>query len=97
MFNSIFETVVKGSNTIFLVLSEDDYFLSYESLSIDSAQELVNNYFKFRGKDGVPHVVDMDFDAATHRIKLTVDVDYERDYKLEPMSIIEFTNEGQTQ
>lgn len=92
MFNSIFETVVRGSNVIFLVLSEEDYFLSYESLSLDSTQELVDNYFKFRGRDGAPRVTDVDLDKSTHKVKIMVKVDYEKEHEMEPMSITEFTN-----
>jgi hypothetical protein len=94
MYNSIFETVEKGSNTMHLVVSDEDYFLSYESLSEEATQDLVNNYFKFRGRDGVPRVVDVDHDRDRNRIKITIDVDYEREYKLEPMSIYEIGDEG---
>jgi hypothetical protein len=92
MFENIFETVVKGSNTIFLDIPEEDYFFSYDTLSPKSAQELTNNYFKTKAKDGVPKVTDVDFDSSTHRVKILLEVDYNRDYKLEQYNIPDALN-----
>jgi hypothetical protein len=83
MYNNIYETVIKGSNTVFLDLPEDEYFLAYDNLSRENVQELVRNYFNFRGRDGIPLVADINVDAVTHRIKITVDMNYDRDTKLE--------------
>lgn len=92
MFDNIFETVVKGSNTVFLDIPEDDYFFRYESLSEDSAQELVSDYFITRARDGIPHVKDVTFDGLTHRVRVTVAVDHKRENKLDQYQIPDFLN-----
>ena len=92
MFDNIFETVVKGSNTVFLDIPEDDYFFRYESLREDAAQELVNDYFIARSRDGIPHVTDISFDALTHRVKIMVEVDHKREHKLDQYQIPDFLN-----
>lgn len=86
MYSSIYETVINGSNTVFLNIPEEEYFLSYENLSRENVQDLVDNYFKFTGRDGVPLVADIDVDKVINRIKVTVDVEYERHKKIEPAS-----------
>jgi hypothetical protein len=90
MYNNIYETVVKGSNTMFLGISEEDYFLSYENLDNNSAQDLVNKYFRFKGRDGAPNVLDVDFDSVTHNVKITVEVNYDEENKAEPTNIPNF-------
>lgn len=92
MYDSIFETVVRGSNTVFLDIPEDDYFLSYDDISRDSAQEIAEDYFKFKGRDGTPHVRDISYDVSTNRVKIEVAVDYHRKYKLEPYTVPDMLN-----
>ena len=92
IYNNIYETVVIGSNTIFLGVTEKDYFLSYESLTVESAQDLVENYFNFKGRDGAPKVIDVDLDNITHGIKITINVEYDKDTNREPASIPPFLN-----
>lgn len=75
MIENIFETVIMGSNKVFLNMPEDDYFFSYDFLNIESAKDLVETYFRLRGRDGIPHVVDIEHDAPTHRVKITLEVD----------------------
>jgi hypothetical protein len=86
MYNSIYETVIKGSNTVFLDLPEEEYFLSYNNLSRENVQDLVKSYFDFRGRDGVPLVGDINVDPITHKIRITVDVKYDSGCKIEPMT-----------
>jgi len=92
MFENIFETVVKGSNTVFLDIPESDYFFRYESLSQDDAQELVNDYFISRSRDGIPHVKDVTFDASIHRVKITVQVEHDREHKLDAYQVPDSLN-----
>lgn len=87
MYSSIHEVVSEGSDTIILAIPEKEYFLSYESLTIEAAQELVENYFKYKGRDGVPTVMDVDFNSNTRNVKITVDMRYDRDYKILPLDI----------
>lgn len=83
MFESILETVSEGSNTIFLDIPEKDYFFSYNTISETSAQELTDNYFKTKAKDGIPHVKEINFDSSTHKVKILLEIDYNRQHKLE--------------
>lgn len=87
MFENIFETVVKGSSTIFLNVPENDYFLSYQDIDIEAAEEITGNYFTIKGKDGVPHVKDIDFDSSTHKVKITVDVEKSMNKKFDAANI----------
>ncbi|HCW04518.1 MAG TPA: hypothetical protein DGK91_08315 [Clostridium sp.] len=84
MYSDIYEIVSDTSNTVSLVIHEKDYFLSYEDLTKENAQDLAENYFKFKGRDGVPVVTDINRNANTGRIQVTVKMEYERDFKLEP-------------
>lgn len=78
MLDSIFETVIRGSNTVFLDIPEDDYFLSYNNISKEAAEDLTKFYFEYRGKDGTPEVQDIVYDPTLHRVKVTVKVDYDK-------------------
>lgn len=78
MYEDIFETIVLGSNTIFLDIPEKDYFLSYEDLSMASAEEITENYFKTKRKDGVPTVRDIEHDTTTHMVKISIDVSFNK-------------------
>ena len=92
VYENIFETVVKGSNTIFLDIPEEDYFFSYDTISPKSAQELTDNYFKTKAKDGIPRVKDIDFDASIHRVKILLEVEYNRAHKLEAYTVPDSLN-----
>ena len=83
MFNDIFDTIIKGSNTMFLDIPEDEYYLSYNDLSYENAQGLVDSYFLTKGKDGIPKVIDTNIDPVTHRVKITLEVEMDREHKLE--------------
>lgn len=76
MFENIFETIVKGSNTVFLDMPEEDYVFSYGPLSIKAAQDLADNYFLLRSREGVPHVTNISSDPGTHSVKITLEVDH---------------------
>ncbi|WP_034868996.1 hypothetical protein [Clostridium lundense] len=74
MVESVFETIIMGSNTVFLDMPEDEYLLKYTSLSLDSAQNLADYYFKYRGRDVMPEVKDIDLNPDTHSVKITVEL-----------------------
>ncbi|KAJ53842.1 hypothetical protein BD780_002808 [Clostridium tetanomorphum] len=74
MVESVFETIIMGSNTIFLDIPEEQYLLKYTSLSLDSAQNLADYYFKYRGRDVMPEVKDIDLNSDIHRVKITVEL-----------------------
>ena len=92
MYRDIYEIVSNNSNTVNLVIHEDDYFLSYDDLDKENVKDLVENYFRFTGRDGIPVVADIDRDVNTHRIQIRVDVDYDREYKMEPASTPDMLN-----
>lgn len=49
MSYNIFETVVKGSNTVFLDIPSEQYFSYYDRLDKKSADNIVKDYFINRG------------------------------------------------
>lgn len=92
MYSDIYEAVLPGSDTVLLVMHERDYFQTYEDLTEENCEDLVVNYFRFTGRDGVPKVSNIDMNHNTGRIQITVDVDYDRDHKLEPMKTPDVLN-----
>ena len=92
LFENIFETVVKGSNTIFLDVNDSDYYLSYENINKKAAEEITNNYFRLKQKAGVPEIIDISDDKFAHTIKITVEVDSQSDSKLKPYIIPDSLN-----
>ena len=92
MLENIFETVVVGSNTVFLNIPEDDYFLSYNDISSGAAEEITETYFSMRGRDGVPKVIDIAADHASHTVKITLDVNYNEDSDIPPYRVPDSLN-----
>lgn len=93
MMDDVFETVLIGSNTIFLEMDEKEYFPSYhEDLDVNSAQQFVETYFKMKGREGIPKVRDVDMDSTRNRVKLTVEIDMERKYKLDEYNVPDVLN-----
>lgn len=74
MINNIFETTVVGSNTVYLNIPEEDYFLSYDSITRSAAEEITKTYFLLRSRDGIAEVRDIEFDEPSHRVKITLEV-----------------------
>lgn len=75
MFQNIFQTVIMGSNTIFLDIPQMEYFSQYDSLTKESAEDIAKKYFTMKGKEGTPHIKEMEVDSGTRKIKLTLEVD----------------------
>ncbi|MDF2502864.1 MULTISPECIES: hypothetical protein [Clostridium] len=94
MMEDIFETVKEGSNTIFLDIPKEDFLFKYNDLNRGSAQNLVDNYFKEKGRDGIPQVKEISCDDHKGTMKITVDVNYNRDFKLEEYKIPDSLNEA---
>lgn len=74
MLNNVFETTVMGSNIVYLNIPEEDYFLSYDSITRKAAEEITNTYFLLRSRDGIPEVLDIEFNEPSHRVKITLEV-----------------------
>jgi hypothetical protein len=74
MFENIIEKTVVGSNTVLLNIPEEDYFLSYETVTRDAAEDITRNYFLMRSRDGIPEVRDIEFDEPKHRVIITLEV-----------------------
>ncbi|WP_315116893.1 hypothetical protein [uncultured Clostridium sp.] len=72
MFENIFETIVIGSDTVFLDLPKEEYVSKYNTLSLDSAQSLAEKYFENRGEKVIPEVRDFYVNEDIHRVKITV-------------------------
>lgn len=77
MYDNIFETVLMGSNTIYLNLPEQDYFFCYDGITDKAAQNLAQDYFKFKHKQGFPNVQNVFFNSDQHMVQITVSVAYD--------------------
>jgi hypothetical protein len=75
MLENIFETKVIGSNTIFLDIPEEEYFINYSNLSNKVAQEITCNYFKERNKVGIPHVKHIHAIPNIHNVEIVIEVE----------------------
>lgn len=75
MLENIFETKVIGSNTIFLDIPEQEYFISYNNLSERAAQEITYNYFKIRNKTGIPHVKRIHAIPNIHNVEIIIEIE----------------------
>ncbi|AGK97059.1 hypothetical protein [Clostridium pasteurianum] len=94
MMEDIFETVKEGSNVVYLDMPKKDFLFKYNNFNRDSAQNLVDNYFKEKGRDGIPKVEEISLDDSRGIMKITVAVNYERDFKLEEYKIPDSLNEA---
>lgn len=74
MIENIIEKTVVGSNTVQLNIREEDYFLSYERITRDAAEDITRNYFLLKTRDGIPEVKDIEFDEPRHRVIITLEV-----------------------
>jgi hypothetical protein len=83
MIENMVETDIIGTNTVYLSIPEEDYFLSYESVTVDAAEEITRNFFLMRGREGRQTVKDISFDEPLHRVKITLEV--EQDYETDKM------------
>lgn len=82
MYDDVFENVTDNSDIVFLDMKKEDFMSKYDSVGKDSAQDLVNNYFKVKSKDGIPEVTDVAVDSNGGRVRIVVHVNYDRDEKL---------------
>lgn len=74
MFKDVFETVIMGSTTVYLNIPDDEYFINYGEINNTAAEEIANNYFYLKGRNVIPLVEDIDYDASIHNIKINVKV-----------------------
>ncbi|MGV8982765.1 hypothetical protein [Clostridium sp.] len=75
MLENIFETRVIGSNTIFLDIPEEEYFVNYNNLSESAAEEITCNYFKIRNKTGIPHVRHIHSTPNIHSVEIIIEIE----------------------
>lgn len=76
MFDNVYETILKGSETIFLQVPEEQFNFSYDHISIRNSQDFANNYFTVKSKDGIPNVENVYLNESTHMVTMAVKVDY---------------------
>lgn len=82
MLENIVETDIFGSNTVCLNIPEEDYFLSYETVTKDAAEEITRNFFLMRGREGIPEVKNIEFIEPLHSVRITLSVkEQEGSYK----------------
>ncbi len=83
MFDNVLETVALDSNTVTLNIPKKDFLFMYEDYNRDSAQNYVDNYFREKRKDGIPFVSEITVDEFSHTVKISIEVNYNRDFKLD--------------
>lgn len=72
--NNIFETVVRGSNIVFLNVPYEEYFSKYDKLDGKSAEYIIENYFENKGKNCSAKILDIEFDDEINKIKIATEV-----------------------
>ncbi|WP_050606809.1 hypothetical protein [Clostridium niameyense] len=72
--DNIFETVVKGSNIVFLNVPYEEYFANYHKLDGKSAEYIIENYFKNKGKNCSAKILDIECDDEINKIKIATEV-----------------------
>ncbi|KOR24275.1 hypothetical protein [Clostridium sp. L74] len=70
MSYNIFETVVKGSNTVFLDIPSEEYFSYYDRLNKKSADNIVKDYFINKGSKKDAEVMDVGYNEYTKSIQI---------------------------
>jgi hypothetical protein len=74
MLENIFQTTVIGSRTVFLNISQIEYFSVYDSLTKEFAEDIAKKHFIMKGKEGTPHIREMEVDPDTNEVKLIVEI-----------------------
>jgi hypothetical protein len=74
MIENIIERTMPGTNTVYLNIPEEDFFLSYETVTMDAAKEIAQTYFLYRTRDGFFDVKNIDFYEPHHRVTITLEV-----------------------
>lgn len=74
MLENIFETVIVGSNNVFLNVPDEDYFIKYHEINDKAAEEIAVTYFEKKGRRGIPMVQDVDHDEYTHKVQINIQI-----------------------
>ncbi|EJO5347221.1 hypothetical protein NRP93_001295 [Clostridium botulinum] len=70
MSYNIFETIVKGSNTVFLDIPSQQYFSYYDTLDKKSADNIVKDYFINKGNKKNAKVMDVEYNDYTKSVQI---------------------------
>ncbi|WP_251861849.1 hypothetical protein [Clostridium sp. Marseille-Q2269] len=70
MSYNIFETVVKGSNTVFLDIPSEQYFSCYDKLDKKSADNIVRDYFISKGNKKDAEAMNIKYNDYTKSIQI---------------------------
>ncbi|MDP4143892.1 MAG: hypothetical protein Q8936_05335 [Bacillota bacterium] len=92
MFEDVYETVLNGSNHVYLDVPKELYFQDNDDIDKESVQNFAANYFKMTGRDGIPKVISVDTDADQQLIRLAIEVDMEREHKLDQYNVPDSLN-----
>ncbi|AAK79241.1 hypothetical protein BJV85_002727 [Clostridium acetobutylicum] len=89
MFDSVYETFIsKDDNRVCLDIPKNDFLFSYEDITKDTAKDFVNNYFREKGREGIPNVTDVSIESDV--IRLYIKIDYSESQK--PMNVPDSLN-----
>ncbi|NFD90929.1 hypothetical protein FCV35_11815 [Clostridium botulinum] len=70
MSYNIFETVIKGSNTVFLDIPSEQYFLYYDRLDKKSADNIVKDYFINKRNKKDAEVMNIEYNEYTKSVQI---------------------------
>ncbi|SKA94798.1 hypothetical protein SAMN05443428_11662 [Caloramator quimbayensis] len=78
MYNNVLEKRIKKNDIyeITIQIPEDDYFNSYESLTRDSAAEILQNYLKYHHDDGKPDDIEIHHNKNAHIVNINANLHY---------------------
>lgn len=85
MFNESRETRIATNNGYHLTLQipEDEYFLVYDSVSKNIADEILNHYLKIKQDDGQPKNINIKHNKNAHMVNVEADLNYINNDKVE--------------
>lgn len=78
MLDSILEHRVfrDGIYDISLIINENDYFMIYDNLSNENAQEIIENYLVHRQDDGRPNNIQIKHNKNHHIVSINARLHY---------------------
>lgn len=88
MFDNVYESFGKNRDVMCLIIPKKDFLFSYEDINKETANDFADNYFKAKGREGIPQVKDVQIEDAM--IKFYVSVDRSESEK--PMNVPDSLN-----
>ena len=86
MLNSIRDKRIQrdGLYELTLQIPEDEYFSIYDTVTIESAHDILTNFLDYHQDDGRPNGVDIRHNKNGHIVNITADLHYTGNEHTEP-------------